>query len=440
VLIGHAVNLSPFCGSVGFLYSESLYIECQYGNQFYKPQVEKNFRYSCAETVLFDGTTTTTTAMDIPSATIMTDQSWQDEYFPECVRTMPRPLPTPADVAPTLAPQPTAIAPVAVNDTAVVPRGTGDDTSKDQGASLGITVGVSVGAVLFLAFVGAVLFVLFCWKSPTAREAQQQQKKDSSRVKDATLSEGDVNDASHQTAGYHSGQGGGGFDDHHHQGQYMGHAPAFTETPPPAPYATVQVLPAEAIIDIPASAKNDRGGALSRSSGQLTNNGGGGNSQRASDGIGGGGGDGRYQYSTSSPGQQQQQQQDVSVTFKDQVRSMVVDGHPMAGNSIFAPRMIAEERNAPAASDGRRYAYQLQDNKMVAPVATFKDYTQSMIRPESTATTTALEEENDRPSATFSSSGLSEANTRGSSDPSGIYPRNDSGRAAASVGQHDLEL
>jgi hypothetical protein len=164
--------------------------------------------------------------------------------------------------------------------------------------------------------------------------------------------------------------------------------------------------------------------------------GGGGNNQRASDGIGGG--DGRYRHSTSSPGQQQQ---DVSVTFKDQVRSMVVDGHPMAGNSIFAPRMMAEEHNAPAASDGRRYAYQQQHNKMVAPVAAFKDYTQSMIRPESTATTTTLEEENDRPStATFSSSGLSDTNTRGSSDPSGIYPRNDSGRAAASVGQHDLEL
>jgi hypothetical protein len=291
-----------------------------------------------------------------------------------------------------------------------------------------------VGAVLFLAIAGAVLVVLFCWKSPTAREAQQQQKKDSSRVNDTTLSERDINDASHQTAGYHSGQGGGGRDDRY-QGQYMGQAPAFTGTQPLAPYATVQVLPAEAIIDIPASARTNRDGALSKSSGQLTNNhdvpyGGGGNNDRsASDGVVVG--DGRYQYSTSSPGRQQQQQ-NVAVTFKDQARSMVVDGHPMAGNSIFAPSMMmAEERNnAPAASDSRRYVYQ---------------------RPESTAPTTALqeeEEENDRPStATLLSSGLSDAvNTRGSSsDPSRIiYPQNDNnGRhaAAASVGHYyDLEL
>jgi hypothetical protein len=325
----------------------------------------------------------------------------------------------------------------------IIPRGIGDDTSKEQEVPLGLIVGVSVGAVLFLAIAGAVLVVLLCRKSPTTREAQQQQKKDSSRVKDATLSERDVNDASLQTAGYHSSQGGGGDDSY--QGQYMGHAPAFADAPSPAPYATVRVLPAEAIIDIPASARTDRGGALSKSLGQWTNDhdiprggsGGGGNTRRAAGGIDGGGGDGRYRHSTSSPGQQQH---NVAVTFKDQVQSVVVDGHPMAGNNIFAPRMMmADERNAPAASDSRRYAYQQQDNKMVAPVTTYKDYTQSMIRPESTASTTDLEEENDRPSAIFSSSGLSDANTRGSSDPSGIYPRNDNGRAAALTGQHDLE-
>jgi hypothetical protein len=447
VKIGHAVNLGPFCGSAGFFYAQGLYVECQYGNQFYQPKVDEFYRYSCAETVLFDGTTTTTTTVDIPSATIMTDQSWQDDHFPECVRTMPWPPPTAATVAPSSAPQATAIADGGGGSApAIVPRGIGDDTSKKQEVPLGLIVGVSAGAVLFLAIAGAVLVVLFCWKSPSAREAQQQQKKDSSRVKDATLSERDFNDASHQTAGYHSSQGGGG--DDRYQGQYLGHAPAFADAPSPAPYAMVQVLPAEAIIDIPASARTDRGGTLSKSLGQWTNDhdvprGGSGNNRRASNGVvvvggdGDGDGDGRYQYSTSSPGQQQQH--NVAVTFKDQARSVVVDGHPMAGNSIFAPRMMAKERNAPAASDSRRFAYQQQDNKMVAPVTTFKDYTQSMIRPESTASTTALEEENDRPSATFSSSGLSDANTRGSSDPSGIYPRNVNGRAAASVGQHDLE-
>jgi hypothetical protein len=261
VKIGHAVNLGLFCGSSGFLYFDGFFIECQYGNQFYKPEVDEVYRYSCAEAVLFDGTTTTSTTTDIPSATIITDQSWQDDYFPECVQTMSRLPPTADTAAPSSAPQAGAIVPVDVN---VVPKGIGDDSTKDQGASLGIYVGVSVGAVLFLAFVGAVLFVLFCWKSPTAREAQ-----DSSRVKDATSSERDDNDASHQTAGYHSGQGGGGSGrDDRYQGQYMGHAPAFADTSPPAPYATVQVLPAEAIIDIPASARTDRGGALSKSPGQ----------------------------------------------------------------------------------------------------------------------------------------------------------------------------
>jgi hypothetical protein len=391
VRIGHAVNLGPFCDSTGFVYANSFYIECQNGNQFYQPEVNDRYRYSCAETVLFDGTTTTTTTMDIPSATIMTDQSWQDDYLADCVRTKPRPPPTAVTATPSSAPQVTAIADGGGSAPAIIPRGTGDDTSKEQEVPLGLIVGVSVGAVLFLAIAGAVLVVLFCWKSPTAREAQQQQKKDSSRVNDTTLSERDINDASHQTAGYHSGQGGGGRDDRY-QGQYMGQAPAFTGTQPLAPYATVQVLPAEAIIDIPASARTNRDGALSKSSGQLTNNhdvpyGGGGNNDRsASDGVVVG--DGRYQYSTSSPGRQQQQQ-NVAVTFKDQARSMVVDGHPMAGNSIFAPRMMmAEERN----------------------------------------------------NATFSSSRLSDdVNTRGSSDPSGIiYPPSDNGRraAAASVGHY----
>jgi hypothetical protein len=431
VRIGHAVTLAPFCSASGFFYAQGLYIKCQYGNQFYQPLVDDKYRYSCAETVLFDGTTTTTTR-DIPSATIMTDQSWQDDYFLDCVRTMPRPPSTPADVAPSSAPQPTAIASVAVNGSTT---DDGDDTSKKQEVPLGLIVVVSVGAVLFIAIAGAVLVVLFCRKLPKAREAQHQQKKDLTRVQDATSSERDINDASHQTTRYHSGQGGGGgrYDDRH-QGHYMAHAPAFTD--PPAPYATVQVLPPEAIIDIPASARTDQDGTLSKSFRQLTNDhdvprggsGGGGDNRRASNG-GDGGVDDRYRYSTSSPGQQQQ---DDAVTFKDHAQIMVVDRRPMAGNSIFAPSMMmAEERNnAPAASDSRRYVYQ---------------------RPESTAPTTALqeeEEENDRPStATLLSSGLSDAvNTRGSSsDPSRIiYPQNDNnGRhaAAASVGHYyDLEL
>jgi hypothetical protein len=427
VKIGHAVTLAPFCGSTEFLYSDSLYIECQFGNQFYKPKVDEVYRYSCAETVLFDGTTTTNTTMDIPSATIMTDQSWQDDYFSDCVRTYPGPPSTAIFAGPMSAPQATAIAPAVISGSTagnggggsvpdVVPRVVGDETSKEQEAPLGIIVGVPVAAVLILA-----IAILFRWKSP-----------------------------SHRTAGYHSGQGGGRDDDDRPQGQYMGHAPAFADTPP-APYATVQVLPAEAIIDIPSSAWTDRGGVLPKSLRQSPNDHdvphggcGAGNNRGASDGVVVGDGvvgdvDGKGDGPcTSSPGQQQH---NVAVTFKDQAQSVVVDGHPMAGNSIFAPRMMAEERNAPAAaSDGTRDAYQQPDNQMVAPVAAFKDYTQSMIRPESSATTTALEEEKGRPSATISSSGLSDSSTRGASDPSGIQPQKDDDHASASVGQHYLEL
>jgi hypothetical protein len=397
-VVRHVVQLGVDCGDAiddpfpedGTFFFDDLYVECHEGGNFANLDSTGDLgtRYSCGQNQIFlDGDAAT--PKTVLAFSMTTDSEWLNDAASSCYKFGP----TTVDTTPTAsattpsAPQATAIAPVTVNGPTA---GDGNDTSKEQEAPLGLIAGVSVGAVLFLAIAGVVLVVLLCRKSPTAREAQQQQKKDLTRVQDATSSERDINDASHQMARYHSGQGGGGRDDDLYQGQYVGHAPAFTD--PPAPYATVQVLPAEAIIDIPASARTDRGGALSKSSGQLTNEhdvpyggGGGSNNRRASNGVVVGGGDGRYQYSASSMGQQQ----DVAATFKDQAQSMVVDGHPMAGNSIFAPRMMmAEERN----------------------------------------------------NATFSSSGLSDdANTRGSSDPSGVIsPPSANGRraAAASVGRY----
>jgi hypothetical protein len=389
----HVLQLGVDCGEAvadpdlpedGTFFFNDLYVECHEDGNFANLDSTGDFgdRYSCGQIQIFLDSDVAS-PKQVLAFSMTTDSEWLNDADSVCYKLGPATVgttPTASATTPSSAPQATAIAPVTVNGPTA---GDNDDASKAQQAPLGLIVGVSVGAVLVLAIAVVVLVVLLCRKSPTAREAQEQQKKDSSRVKDATSSERDINDASHQTARYHSGQGGGGFDDHHHQGQYIGHE---------APYATVQVLPAEAIIDVPASARTDRDGALSKSSGQLTNDhdvshgGGGNNNRRASDGVVVVGGDGRYQYSTSSSGQQQQQ--DVAVTFKDQAQSMVVDGHPMAGNSIFAPRMMAEERN----------------------------------------------------NATFSSSVLSDAaNTRGSSsDPSGIYPPSDNGRraAAASVGRY----
>jgi hypothetical protein len=395
----HVLQLGVDCGEAvadpdlpedGTFFFNDLYVECHEDGNFANLDSTGDFgdRYSCGQIQIFLDSDVAS-PKQVLAFSMTTDSDWLNDADSVCYKLGPTTVgttPTASATTPSSAPQATAIAPVTVNGPTA---GDNDDASKAQQAPLGLIVGVSVGAVLVLAIAVVVLVVLLCRKSPTAREAQQQQKKDSSRVKDATSSERDINDASHQTARYHSGQGGGGFDDHHHQGQYIGHE---------APYATVQVLPAEAIIDIPSSAWTDRGGVLPKSLRQSPNDHdvphggcGAGNNRGASDGVVVGDGvvgdvDGKGDGPcTSSPGQQQH---NVAVTFKDQAQSVVVDGHPMAGNSIFAPRMMAEERN----------------------------------------------------SATFSSSVLSDAaNTRGSSsDPSGIYPPSDNGRraAAASVGRY----
>jgi hypothetical protein len=171
VRIGHALQLAPFCDSTGFVYVDSLFVECAFGNEFYLPLVDGSFRYSCAETVVFANGATET--KDVPSAVIMTDQSWQDDFSTDCVRV------TPLISAPTSAPRAATVTimpvPVMQPSTSAFSAPIGDTTVKAEAsnAPIGIIVGVTVGAVLFLAIMAgaAVLCVMLCWKP-------QQQRKE----------------------------------------------------------------------------------------------------------------------------------------------------------------------------------------------------------------------------------------------------------------------
>jgi hypothetical protein len=404
VRIGHAVALGPFCSSVGFVYSDSLFVECQYGNEFYQPEVDEDYRYSCAETVLFDGGATAT--KDIPTASIMTDQSWQSDYSKDCVQIV-----KPGDARPpSLAPLTSATnKPVAANtgpaimgripvSPSVGPKSDSTQTTTDtKKAPVGIIVGVSVGAVLFLAIAGAVLFVAMCW---TREERNEPQVKEvSEHIREPS-----------QTADYSSPGGGG--DDHRYADEdiWMGdNSPA---VPASARYAPAAVMPMEVIDDVALTSDRAAAAKLRGSSSSDFPSG-----DRSASG-------GQYRNSGSD------------VVFKDQVQSMIVDGRPMmASDNLFAPGTgkpaaaqspasnhdfpgrQGEERNA--ASNSRRYAYQQQDNA-VAPV-TFNDNTKSMIRPKTVGVPThhnVVDQEADDGTMT---SGITEADTRGSSDPSGIY-------------------
>jgi hypothetical protein len=396
VRIGHALLLAPFCDSTGLFFADSLFIECAFGNEFYVPKVDEFYRYSCAETVVFESGVTAT--KDVSTAVMMTDQSWQDDFFSECVR-VTKPGGNTNNSAPLSAPRGTvtimpvvsenrgAVPPAIVNNGPTLPSAStprGDNNKIDEAASktpIGIVVGATVGVVLFLAIAGAVLFVLLCWKP-------QQQRKES-QVKEVT----------EHVTGY-SGQV-----DHRlavEEGGWTGHAPAF----PPAPtvYAAVEVMPMEVMDDHASSDRvtaksNDRVTAKSTGSNDFPNG------ERSGDRSAS---DGNYRHSNPD-------QQEVAVTFKDQAQSMVVDGRPMASNPFhLSPRTATA---ATAQSDSRRYAYQQQDNNVVAPV-TFKDNTQSMTRPETIGvpTNAMLDHQEDY------HSGLTDGgDTRGSSDPSGIY-------------------
>jgi hypothetical protein len=430
VRVGHALLLAPFCDSYGFVYVDSLYIECGYGNEFFVPEVDEVYRYSCAETMLFASAVTTT--KDIPSTVIMTDQSWQEnEFLSDCVRVTKRGDDT---NKPSLAPRATTVTIMPVSDNrgamppaivnnngatttlpsaaSTTPRGdssSNPDEASSKKASTGIIVGVTVGAVLFLAIAGAVLFVMLCWKP------QQQQRKGESQIKEVS----EHADIPPRT-GY-TGQGEHRLAVDEQGGLWTGHAPAAVVSPALPVYAAgvevmpMEVMPMEVTDDDPASGdrlmtakstgSNDhRVTAKSTGSNDDFPSG-----ERSGDRNSAPDGDYRY----SNPGQQQ----DVAVTFKDQAQSMVVDGHPMTASNPFhlSPRTTATAATAQArGSDSRRYAYQQQDN-VVAPV-TFKDNTQSMIRPETIGVPThAMDQEN-------AHSGLTDADdTRGSSDPSGIY-------------------
>jgi hypothetical protein len=400
VRIGHALLLAPFCDITGLFFADSLFIECAFGNEFYVPKVDESYRYSCAETVVFDSGVTAT--KDVSTVVIRTDQSWQDDFFTDCVRFTKPGDNTTNNSAPLSAPRGTgtimpvvsenrgAMPPAIVNNGPTPPSAStsrGDNSNIDEAASkapIGTIVGVTVGAVLFLAIAGAVLFVMLCWKP-------QQQRKES-QVKEVTEHvTGYSGQVDHRLAG--------------EEGGWTGHDPAF---PPAAPtvYAAVEVMPMEVTDDHASSDRvtaksNDRVTAKSTGSNDFPNG------ERSGDR---GASDGNYRHSNPD-------QQEVAVTFKDQVQSMVVDGHPMASNPFHLSPRTATAATA-TQSVSRRYAYQQQDNNVVAPV-TFNDNTQNMIRPDAIGVPTNAMLDHHQEDY---HSGLTDGgDTRGSSDPSGIY-------------------
>jgi hypothetical protein len=425
VRIGHALQLAPFCDGTGFVYYNSLFVECAFGNEFYQPKVDEVYRYSCAETVLFDIGATET--KDLPTAIIRTDQSWQVDLSPSCVRvTKPGDGDNAAPLAPRVAPTIMPVVGVGALQPAILggsapqsgSASRGDsNTDQSSKAPIGIIVGVPVGVVLFLAIAGAVLFVLLCWKP------RQHNQKDTP-----------VKEVSEHAAYDPTQTGDSGQDDHHHFGEedvWMGHhIPAPGATPAAAPYraAAAAARPMEVMDDHYLSEQRV---AAAQSLGQSP-------SEDSPDQ--------RYSYSDQS--------EVAAVTFKDQAQSMIVEGQPMmmmmpssnihsspqaartpssaaAGSNNYHgddfPGRPGGERNnynAVSSPDRRRFAYQQQDDSIVVPVTLQDNYAQSvLIRPETIGVPThATDQEEAQDSLTYTS-GLTEADndTRGSSDPSGVY-------------------
>lgn len=193
VAIGHAVQLAPFCESTDFLFFESLFIECGRGNQFFKPQVGDVFIYSCAETANFETNSSPSDPKSLPATSIMTDRQWRDDFFLDCF-TAQRLRDNVGDNAPTLSPRseaaimpvntgvapsvmvvttPSAIAPVS---SPISSPGEESPAGQEDKSALGLVIGVSVGAVVFLAIAGVVLFALL-WMKPAQRKEVKEVRE-----------------------------------------------------------------------------------------------------------------------------------------------------------------------------------------------------------------------------------------------------------------------
>jgi hypothetical protein len=382
VRVGQALQLAPFCDSTGFFYADSFYIECGFGNQFYSLTVGDDFRYSCAETAMFKTSSTASEPKDLPTTTMMTDQQWREEYFLECV-TFKTLVPT-APSAPSFAPRPVmTIMPVNIRPVnmpaavAVAPAPRDISGSTEEKSNVGVIVGASVGAFVFLVISATVLFLLLWWRPNRHEEAVKEVSEH-------------VNENS-QT-GYSGGEPVGG--------EYFGGGGEWGAQAPPMPIARAEVMP---VVYMPDNHNNDhrvkmdepRMGTGSPSSNEA--------SVRQGSGSDTGG---HHQYSYSR-GSGSSQEQDTAVTFKDQAQSMIRPTGVVLDNDDDPP--------SGSGSSGRfhyprRSGGNPQPDGAVAAPRYAPD--QDMFHPDTIGIPTI---DND------TSSAITEADTRGSSDPTGIY-------------------
>lgn len=182
--IGHSVQLAPFCDEFGFTYVDSFFVECERGDDFF---LDDDARYSCAETVNFEVNSSSSDTKTLSAASIMTDRQWRDDFLLGCFTSQRLddrvPTLSPPSATTTMPPVTTGILPSAMvqnppNTGSPVssPSNRGVISSNEEDTSpIGLIVGVSVGAFIFLAVSGVVLFVFLCMKPArkTPKEVQE---------------------------------------------------------------------------------------------------------------------------------------------------------------------------------------------------------------------------------------------------------------------------